>query len=404
MLSPDDNDLLTRIGPGTPAGNLLRRYWHPLCPAIELTDQAPKKRIKILGETLVVFRDPAGRYGAMAEQCPHRRASLYYGFVEEDGLRCPYHGWKFRHDGQCIEQPFEPKDSTFKNEIRQTAYPVEKLAGLLFIYMGPQPVPLLPRWDTLVRTDGTRRIRVLPDHDCNWVQAMENSVDSTHTYYLHGHMMAMAGQGERASYYYRPMQKVDYEVVKEKAWAGIRKIRAFGGDDPEKEAGHPLVFPNILLVPQREHLVIHWRVPIDDSHTRIIWLMFTPGSRAATADTEPPVDYAPSFKDENGEYALITQAFGSQDMMAWETQGGIVDRSLENLGTSDRGIVLYRKLLREQIERVQRGEEPDGVVRDAALNERITFDLSTGQARNARENRLTDADRRWYEADKTAEA
>ncbi len=217
MLSPQDNEFLTRIGPGTPAGNLLRRYWQPLCPAADITAEKPKKRVKILGEDLVVFRDGAGRYGALAEQCAHRRASLYYGFIEEDGLRCPYHGWKFRVDGQCIEQPFEPKNITFKDEICQTAYAVEKLAGFLFIYMGPQPAPLLPRWETLVRTDGARRIRVLPDHDCNWVQIMENSVDSTHTYYLHGHMLVLNGQTARARYHYRPMQKVEFEAVKEPA-------------------------------------------------------------------------------------------------------------------------------------------------------------------------------------------
>jgi 5,5'-dehydrodivanillate O-demethylase oxygenase subunit len=399
MLSAQENEFLTRIGPGTPAGNLLRRYWHPLCPAAELTTEKPKKRVKIMGENLVVFRDPAGRYGAMAEQCPHRRASLYYGFIENDGLRCPYHGWKFRLDGQCIEQPFEPADSRLKDEICQTAYPVEKLAGLLFIYMGPQPAPLLPRWETLVRTDGARKIRVLPDHDCNWVQTMENSVDPTHTYYLHGHTLVLAGQIERARYYYRPMEKVEFEVVKTPTWAGIRKIRAFGGDDPEKETGHPLIFPNILLVPQGEHLALHWRVPIDDEHTRVFWFIFTPGAKSADPDADPQVDYSPSFKNE-GEYELIKYAFASQDMMAWETQGPVVDRSLENLGTTDRGVVLYRKLLREQIERLQNGEEPAGVIRDPALNERIDITLSSGQARTVRGSQAS-PDRRWHETDPT---
>jgi 5,5'-dehydrodivanillate O-demethylase len=400
MLSEDLNEQFTRVGPGTPAGDLLRRYWHPLCPAADLTAEKPKKRVKILGEDLVAFRDGAGRYGAMAEHCAHRRASLYYGFVEEDGLRCAYHGWKFRIDGQCIEQPFEPKDSTFKDEICQTAYPVEKLAGLLFVYMGPQPAPLLPRWETLVRTDGARKIRVLPDHDCNWLQAMENSVDPSHTYYLHGHTMMLAGQAARARYHYRPMRKVDFEMVTEPAWTGIRKMRAFGGDDPEVETGHPLIFPNILLAPHGEHLVIHWRVPIDDRHTRIVWFIFTPGAADADPSADPPADYAPSFKNDGGEYELIKYAFASQDMMAWETQGAVVDRSQEHLGTMDRGVVLYRKLLREQIERLRNGEEPAGVIRDPAINDRIVFDLSTGQARVARESPAAAGDRRWYENEK----
>jgi 5,5'-dehydrodivanillate O-demethylase len=405
MLSTQENDLLTRIGPGTLAGNLLRRYWHPLCPAADLTTEKPKKRVRILGEDLVVFRDGSGQYGAMAEQCAHRRASLYYGFVEQDGLRCPYHGWKFRSaDGQCIEQPFEPPNSTFKDEICQAAYPVEKLAGLLFVYMGPKPAPLLPRWETLVRTDGARKIRVLPDHDCNWVQIMENSVDASHTYYLHGHMMMLAGQPERARCHYRPMDKVTFELVNTQTWTGIRKIRAFGGDNPEEESGHPLIFPNILLVPQGEHLVIHWRVPIDDAQTRIIWFIFTPGAINPDPNGDPPADYAPSFKNDQGDYELIKYAFASQDMMAWETQGTVVDRSRESLVTMDRGVVLYRKLLREQIERLQRGEEPAGIIRDPALNYKIAFDLSTGQARVERENPLAPAGKRWYETTNTDKA
>jgi phenylpropionate dioxygenase-like ring-hydroxylating dioxygenase large terminal subunit len=132
MVSREDNELMTRVGPGTPCGDLLRRYWMPVCPAIELTKEKPKKRIKILGEDLVLFRDGAGRYGLVAEQCAHRRASLYYGFVEEDGLRCPYHGWKYDVAGKCIEMPFEPKGTPLMQEACQAAYPVEQLAGILF--------------------------------------------------------------------------------------------------------------------------------------------------------------------------------------------------------------------------------------------------------------------------------
>src|ERR1700722_511930 len=124
-MQPSDNELLTRVGPGTPCGELLRRYWMPVCPAAELTAAKPKRRVRVLGEDLVLFRDGQGRLGLVAEQCPHRRASLYFGFVEDDGLRCAYHGWKFAVDGTCIEQPFERPTEASRAAACQTSYPVQ---------------------------------------------------------------------------------------------------------------------------------------------------------------------------------------------------------------------------------------------------------------------------------------
>src|SRR5438874_6278856 len=181
MLSQEENDLLTRVGPGTPAGKLLRRYWHAVAPAAELSDAKPKKRVRILGENLLLYKNRNGGYGLVAERCSHRGASLYYGFVEDDGIRCAYHGWKYDGCGKCLEQPFEPVGSTYKDRIQQGAYPVQKLAGLLFVYMGPEPAPLLPRWDVLVREDGVRRLEMRPPLTCNWLQAEENTADTTHT-------------------------------------------------------------------------------------------------------------------------------------------------------------------------------------------------------------------------------
>ena len=186
VLSQEANELLTGVGPTTPGGKLLRCYWHPVGLVEELTDSHPKKRVRILGEDLILFRLRDGRYGLVAETCSHRRASLYYGFIDEDGLRCAYHGWKYDLDGRCIEQPFE-KDPAFKNEVCHRAYPVEQLTGLLFAYLGPrEKKPLLPRWDFLVREDWSRKIEVHPVLNCNWIQPMENAVDTSHTRFLHG--------------------------------------------------------------------------------------------------------------------------------------------------------------------------------------------------------------------------
>ena len=369
MLSQDRNERLTRVGPGTPAGMLLRRYWQPLCPVADLTPEKPKKRVKIMGEDLVAFREPDGAYGCVGEQCAHRRCSLYYGFVEEGGIRCPYHGWKYARDGRCLEQPFEPANSPLKDEAKQPAYPVEALAGLLFVYMGPLPAPLLPRWDVCVREDGTRRIEIRPTLACNWLQIQENAVDTTHTYYLHGHMAKLRnmrhGGGE---YYYRPILKYDFTVTE---W-GIEKRILYGGDHPEDGRWPPMIFPNMLRIPQGRIENMHWRVPVDDDHTRYIIMAFKPNETGeAVRQDSVPVDIMPSDLDQSGDYSLAS--FFSQDRMAWETQGAVLDRGRELLGASDRGIALLRRMLEEQIAIVEKGGEPMGLLRDPEKNGMIAF-------------------------------
>ena len=245
MLSREDNELLTQVGPGTPGGELLRRYWMPVCPAKDVNEKEPKKRVRLLGEDLVLFRDAKGEYGLIPEQCPHRKASLYFGFLEKDGLRCPYHGWKFAPNGTCLEQPFEGDNPALRAKAKRPSYPVQQMAGVLFTYMGPLPAPLLPRWETAVRKDGTRSIVVLPRHNNNWLQAMENSCDPTHTYYLHGEMMMHKRSAEEnakspdVAYFHRPIEDYDFQLCVEPGWAGIRKMRTYGGDNPEREVGHP---------------------------------------------------------------------------------------------------------------------------------------------------------------------
>ena len=171
-----------------------------------------------------------------------------------------------------------PANSPLKKDVCATEYQVEKLAGIYWGYMGPKPAPLLPRYEVLVGTSGKRFVQVLPEIEANWLQVMENSVDTTHTHYLHARMMAAIGKPERGAYYARPIEAYDFEVVKEETWAGVRKIRTYGGANGEKELGHPLIFPHALLAPQEERLVMHFRVPIDDTHTRIIRVQYTPGT------------------------------------------------------------------------------------------------------------------------------
>ncbi|MGA2394328.1 MAG: Rieske 2Fe-2S domain-containing protein [Candidatus Lustribacter sp.] len=379
-LTEEQNRRLTQVGPGTPGGNLLRRYWMPLCPASEITPEQPLRQIRILGEDLVVYRDGSGRYGLVPEQCPHRGASLAYGFIEEDGIRCPYHGWKFDTSGACVEQPFEPHPEKLMKLACRPPYAVQALAGLLWGYMGPLPAPLLPRWEMLVSDQGTRSIVVLPLHECNWLQAQENSVDPVHTYYLHAQTLLRQPEEVRSenagaiAYFARPITEYDFELEHHPAWTGIRKVRHYGGDNPQIEHGHPAVFPNILVAPQSGAMVMHFRVPVDDTHTRIFWVEFTASKNDESVvqpDDQIPVTYEAHPRRPDGRYTLRT--FISQDLMAWETQGKVYNRSSELLGASDRGVTMLRKLLREQIDLVEAGGEPVGIIRDPALNEIVTF-------------------------------
>jgi 5,5'-dehydrodivanillate O-demethylase len=374
MLTQAENDTLTRVGAGTPAGELLRRYWHPVAVAGELTQEKPIKAVTILGEKLVVFRQPPGAgqtqptYGLVKEKCPHRFASLAYGRVDAEGIRCPYHGWKFNKGGQCIEQPAEPTNSPLKDKIKQIAYPVEKLAGLLYAYMGPLPAPLLPRWDVLAREDGRRWTVIESVIDCNWLQAMENSVDPAHLYWLHS---TSAHLGDYMTHYNEKHDFIRFEY-------GIQKRRTTPGrtpSDPPSVDEHPLVFPSILRHVSshknkngekgfRHNLQI--RVPLDDYRIQVYRVNFVPSStERSPADQDPPFEYRP-LKNEAGEYDM--SLVSAQDSMAWETQGAIADRTQENLGASDVGVTTLRRLYKEQIEIVRNGGDPMGVIRDPAKN------------------------------------
>ncbi len=371
MLSQEENKLLTAVGPDTPTGQLLRRYWHPIAAAVELTDAKPKKRVRVLGEDLLLYRDRSGGYGLVGEHCSHRGASLYYGFVEDDGIRCPYHGWKYDACGKCLEQPFENPETGFKDKIQHPAYPVEKLAGLLFAYMGPPDrKPILPKWDLLVRKDGLKKIDVCEVLRCNWLQAMENSVDPTHTYYLHSHTLKLKGSKDYVPFHYQQLSKIDFDMVVNPTWAGIQKRRIFAGEGETAEAPHPLIFPNILFVPVRTGYAMHFRTPIDDLNTQVFQFRFSPTKDGSTPEQpeDPPIEWI-TTKNADGEFHL--DHFASQDHMAWESQGALANRDREHLGESDRGIIMFRKLLSEQIAAAQAGADPIGINRDPKKDEII---------------------------------
>ena len=368
MLTREENELLTRIGRGTPCGELLRRYWHPVAAAGELTEEKPIKAVKILGEELVVYRDKRGRHGLVGEHCPHRLASLAYGRVDDEGIRCPYHGWKFDSAGKCLEQPAEPANSTFKDRIKHVAYPVEVLGGLIFAYLGPEPQPLLPRWDVLVWENGRRWIVKESIIDCNWLQPMENSVDPAHLFWLHGDTAHLA---PRVKQYAEEHEFIPFEF-------GIKKRRTslpVGTAEAPLVDEHPLLFPTTLrhVAPyedgkaHRHNLQI--RVPVDDTHTQVFRVNFVPSNvEKSPAEVQVPFRYS-QLKKGPREYDM--RMVSAQDSMAWETQGVVTDRTQERLGVGDEGIILFRKMLKEQIEGVQNGLDPIGMVRDPQRNQII---------------------------------
>ena len=239
MLSVQDNENMSRVGAGTPAGNLLRRYWHPVAPATAVNDENPILKVRLLGEDLVLFQmkllegETDIRYGLVGESCPHRLVSLSFGRADAHGIRCPYHGWKFDPTGQCIEQPAEPKESTYKDRIKHIAYPVRKLGGLLFAYMGTLPAPLLPHLDVLAREDGKRWGVVESVINCNWLQPMENSVDPAHLYWLHGNMGSTKSDAEQARFDALGVQ-AQYNEKNEFVLFdyGIQKVRITSGKTP----------------------------------------------------------------------------------------------------------------------------------------------------------------------------
>jgi 5,5'-dehydrodivanillate O-demethylase len=363
MLSKEANDRLTRVGPGTPMGDLLRRYWHPISTAFQL-EKEPVQAVKILGESLALYKAPDGTLGLMAERCPHRGASMAYGIPENDGLRCPYHGWIFDAAGACVDIPAEPTESTFKHRVRTPAYPVQEMGGLIWAYLGPAPAPVLPRFDLFVREDLHREIGVtlLP---CNWLQVMENSLDPYHLEWLHlvYTNYVLERQGKPGNIALRKHAKVAFDVFEH----GVSKRRLWEGEDEEGsdewKIGHPILFPTILAVGASTRPQFQIRVPVDDVTTLHFW--YETRVMAEGESLEPMRVYDYPYCHENGRY--IVETISGQDMMVWITQGVISDRTTERLGSSDKGVILYRTLLLDGMEKVARGEDPLGVIRDSAL-------------------------------------
>ncbi len=389
MLRKEINDLLTQTGGSTPMGSMFRQYWIPALLASELPkDDCPPVRVKLLSERLIAFRDSKGRYGLMDEFCAHRGVSLWFGRNEEGGLRCPYHGWKYDYTGQCIEVPSEPEESGFCEKIKLKGYPLIKIGDILWTHMGDQDArPPLPTWEFATvpaeQTYSSKRWQ-----ESNWLQAMEGGIDSSHVSFLHSGSLKTDPlfRGAKGNQYNQADKKPIFEVVESDG--GL-----FIGARRNAEDGHfywrvtPWVMPSFTMVPPRgDHPVHgHFWIPIDDENCWAWSFDFHPTRALSHEERQAMIDgygvhnqYVPGtfrpLQNKDNDYLMDREAqkrgetysgvwgIGMQDASLQESMGPIVDRSKENLVSTDNGIIMARHRLRKAVTAFRdKGQLPPGI-------------------------------------------
>jgi len=401
MLKKEQSDLLTQTGPGSPAGRLFRSYWIPALLAAELADNnCPPVRVKLLSERLVAFRDSQGRLGLIDEFCAHRGVSLWFGRNEENGLRCAYHGWKYDHTGQCVEVPSEPVESGICKKIKLKSYPLVERGGVLWTYMGqPDKQPQLPEWEfALVPAEQSfisKRIQ-----ESNWLQAMEGGIDSSHVSFLHRGDLDSDPlfRGAKANQYNLRDARPVFEVVESPGGLFIGARRdAENGDYYWRIT--QWVMPSFTMIPPRGNHPVHghfW-IPVDDENCWT-WSFDYHPTRPLTQDQLSAmregkgihVKYVPGtfrpFANTDNDYLIDRAAqkagrtfsgvegIAMQDASLQESMGPIVDRTKENLVSTDNGIIMARhRLLRAVKALMDKDATPPGVdiahqrVRSAAV-------------------------------------
>lgn len=382
MLSQEQNDLVTRTAKGTPGGELLRRYWQPVALEEELPPGAPPKPVRVMGEDLVLFRDEAGRPGLLGLRCPHRKADLSYGRIEDGGLRCVYHGWLFGIDGRCLHQPGEPAQSDFRDKICHTAYPCRDVPGLILAYLGPGEPPALPPFPFF----SASRDKVWTKkfyHECNYLQGNEGNIDPQHLSILHRIGMDLVLSNARFEADLAPAISVS-----ETPW-GLRidTTRLIGDSEKYVRTGNfimpnlaafvggPLVRPEVEPPEANTGYSINWHVPIDDwTHWKFAINFRSSGPvdvklqemmmcQGLDADYRMPRNRRNRYLQDREEMRTSTfigmgNNFYDHDRWVVESQGDIVDRTTENLATTDRAVVLMRRQLLRAIEDIGRGRDP----------------------------------------------
>jgi 5,5'-dehydrodivanillate O-demethylase len=365
VLSEDKNRLLTQVGPATPMGDLLRRYWHPIAGVSQFDKQAVKP-IRLFGEDLLLFKALNGEFGLVSRRCVHRGASLEFGFVEQDGIRCIYHGWCYNRKGECTDRPFEETiaPAAGLKAAKLVSYPVQVKAGLIWAYMGPQPAPQLPDWETFSWPNCFAQISIA-EIPCNWLQCQENTVDPVHFEWLHNN-----GPQRRAGDFgaYSPktldlrVEDFEYGLISRRYREGTDK------STPLWSVGRAILWPNGWYFGHH----FEWKIAIDDLNTLFItWsALHVPTECEPYVQERIPTWHAP-IKDANGEW--ITSHAGNQDVIAWISQGRLADRTRESLGASDRGVAMLRRRLFDDLDAIAKGSEPRGIIRDPKRNVRIAL-------------------------------
>jgi len=379
MLTAANNEMLCRVGPGTPMGNLMRQYWIPACLSSELKADGEPMRLLLLGEQLVAFRDSKGRIGIMEHRCPHRCASLFFGRNEEGGIRCVYHGWKFDVEGNCVDMPNVPPSQDFKQRVKNKAYRVVERAGFVWTYMGPRKeAPSLPNVEVLMLPEADRFTRV-HQRECNWFQSLEGDIDTSHFGFLHVGGLKVEDVDPGTIHRWGVVDRAPEYKATETEWGTM--YAAYRAADPGNyyyRFAH-FMFPFITLTPNgsfEDQVACTLNVPMDDTHTMTYNLGWKGRTRPLETlkngewipGLEPDMRYLPNTNDWYGRHRLAArrdndyfidramqknvnftgiQGIGRQDQAVIECMGEIVDRTLEHLAPSDRMIALTRKRLLE---------------------------------------------------------
>lgn len=395
MLSAHDSELITRVGPGTPMGDLMREYWIPCAKSSEVESDHPPMRLRLLGENLIAFRDASGRVGIMDHRCPHRCASLFFGRNEAQGVRCAYHGWQFDVDGNCIDMPNVPPHQDFKEKVRAKAYKVIERNGLIWTYMGNREnPPAFSMIEALQLPEAEINI-IVTQRNCNWLQALEGDIDTSHFGFLHmGGVDADKADTDNLGYYSVTDRAPEYEVS-ETDWGTM-----YGTYRPAEKGSTywrfaQFLFPFWTMPPNglfRDHVTARAWVPMDDTHTMWILVRWKDASGGLSMQrdgnripgTKPGSNYLPngtgwygrwrlSENDENdymidreaqrsGENYTGIEGIGLQDQAITESMGAILDHSFEHLAPSDLMITqTRRRLINAATALRDNGDTPPGV-------------------------------------------
>jgi phthalate 4,5-dioxygenase oxygenase subunit len=371
MLRAEENEYVTRVGPGTPMGNLMRQYWVPAMLSSELPrSDCPPVRVMLLGEKLIAFRDTQGRVGLLDNFCPHRGASLFFARSDECGLRCVYHGWKFDVEGKCVEMPSEPPDSTFKSKVRATAYPCRERGGVVWAYMGPrEEPPSLPDLEANQLPEGRCQVSVI-QRECNWLQALEGDIDTAHIGFLHFGSERAEDQPEGSFRYYVMKDRAPRYAVLDTEYGSMYGAYRPAGPGQQYWRIAQFLFPFFTMPPSGllgHQMIARAWVPMDDTHLLFFGMSAQLAHEDPSTPSIPDVRPGPNGTGWYGRFRLEANESNDyhvdrdrqacdeeysgisgvhlQDQAITESMGPIYDRTKEHLGSSDAMVIRVRQRL-----------------------------------------------------------